>query len=99
MLKCDVCLTEGHFRVRCVESLWLCHRCLGKRYNLEPSVNLRVKETKFFPSLGNVSKARVAELDRRVPIPDSTHPAGYRVGRLMENGKISDKDPSNLIRD
>lgn len=99
MLKCDSCETGGHFRLRYEGGVWLCLGCLGKRYFTKSSSGFKIIETKFFPSLGNVSKARVAELDRRVPIPDPTHPAGYRVGRLMENGRISDKDPSSLIRD
>ena len=62
-------------------------------------INISMVETKYFPSLGNISKARVAELDRRVPIPDKTAPAGYRIGRLMDNGKVAEKNPDHLIKD
>ena len=67
---------------------------------LDREVNLfQVKETKHFPSLGSVSKARVAELDRRIQIKDSTVGAGYRIGRRMENGRIAEKNFDDLIRD
>ena len=79
----------------------MCPSCASKRDGTirEGNAALRVIETKFFPSLGNVSKARVAELDRRVNIPDSTVEAGYRIGRRMENGTIAEKNYDDLIRD
>lgn len=77
----------------------VCSICEWDRETAARGLVTGIIDTKFFPSLGNVSKARVAELDRRVSIPDPTRPDGYRVGRLMENGKVSDKNPDNLIRD
>ena len=101
MQICDSC-KEGVYKIRFVApEVWMCSSCASKREGVlrEGDDLLRIVETKFFPSLGNVSVARVAELDRRVNIPDSTASAGYRVGRRMENGTISEKNYDDLIRD
>lgn len=101
MQICDSC-KEGVYRIKLVAfGVWMCSSCANKRAGTirEGNVLLRVVETKFFPSLGNVSKARVAELDRRVQIKDSTVEAGYSIGRRMENGTIAEKNYDDLIRD
>ena len=44
----------------------------------------------FLRGYGFVSKARVAELERRVMLPYDKPGGGYYVGRRMENGKIDE---------
>ena len=49
----------------------------------------------FIPGYGQVENSRIAEMRRRVILPDApTEPdKDYYVGRRGENGKIQDREP------
>lgn len=88
MLKCDVCLTEGHYKLRQEGRLWKCSQC--RTYvSVDASVPLHMKTN--VGSLRNVSQARVNELDRRVILPYTVPGKDYMVGRRNNDGSISDK--------
>jgi len=88
-MKCDICQTDNHYRVKCLEkALWGCPECAAKRYVEPIEQSVGIKQTQYFKTLGNVSVARVKEMERRRIVgwkPDG----GYYTGRLMENGKIN----------
>jgi len=91
MQKCDVCKTEGHYKLRSVwNGVWSCHECL----RTEP----------IFEGVGIKNRIRVGsqwatekqlkELERRVILPYDKPGGGYYLGRRMENGKVNeDKMP------
>lgn len=90
MLKCDICLTEGHFKLRCESGVWACIDCDSKRYS-ETKIDLYGIHAKVrVGSMMNVSQARLNDMDRRVCIP-AKNESGYIVGQRLPNGKISDK--------
>ena len=66
----------------------LCAVCLWDREKKEKSA-VSVQKI-FIKGYGQVSKARVGELERRVMLPYDKPGGGYYVGRRMENGKISE---------
>lgn len=49
--------------------------------------------TVFLDDYGNISAARLDEIQRRVVLPDAKPGGGYYLGRRGENGKIQDRAP------
>lgn len=91
MQKCDVCKTEGHYRLRSMGGgIWACRGCA---YSPTPT-GIYLQETVQFKTLGAVSKRRVQELERRVILPYDKPGGGYYVGRRGENGKIQERWPN-----
>lgn len=68
----------------------ICSICAWDRESAENRVFISAVDTVKFPTIGNVSKKRVAEMERRVILPHEKPGGGYYVGRRMENGKVSE---------
>ena len=91
MQTCDICQIGGHYKLRSMGNfVWACGDCVSKKH-AEPFKHIPgVVQTKWFPSLGNVSVARINEMERRQILPYEKPGGGYYLGRRMENGKISE---------
>ena len=88
-MQCEICESDNH-RLRCIgNGVWACLPCA---YRSEPPKerSVMVREMIHFKTIGNVSKRRVQELERRVMLPYDKPDGGYYTGRRMENGKISE---------
>lgn len=90
MLKCDICLSEDHYKLRCESGIWACGNCLSKRYD-EPMTSPGIIETENVGSLPNIWKSRLKELHRRVILPYEVPGHDYVIGRRNDDGSISDK--------
>jgi len=88
MQKCDICETEGHYRLRAIgNGVWSCMGCLRTPPS-ELSVGIQTKI-----KVGNLwaTQSQLNEMDRRVIIPGTlTKDGSYKIGRRMENGRISE---------
>lgn len=84
MIKCDYCRLEKETGKAYKTNF--CDDCVLDK---EIGVNKPV-DTIVIRGYGVVSKARVAELERRVMLPYDKPGGGYYVGRRMENGKINE---------
>lgn len=90
MLNCDICKTEGHYKLKCIDRVWACPLCSGKREFKESGVGLKTKI-----KIGNqwATKRQLDEMDRRVMLPYSKPGGGYYLGRRGENGKVQERHP------
>ena len=55
-----------------------------------------IQETEYVKGYGNVSKARLKEMERRVVLPYKKGEPGsgeYYLGRIGENGKVQERHP------
>lgn len=93
MQKCDICKTEGHYKLRCIKpDTWACMSCVYETHNDPIESGHYVKEMVKCGDMW-VSKKQVAELERRVILPYNAPDNGYYVGRRGENGKIQERHP------
>lgn len=69
-----------------------CNQCSSPKELGFPSVIEKV----FIREYGHTEKSRINEMKRRRVLPDRSTEDGkdYYVGRIGENGKIQDKEPS-----
>lgn len=89
MPKCDICETEGHYKVRVEQGVCFCSDCLRTIYVPREAPNLHVKVR--LGDMPKVSQARINELDRRVVLPYTVPGKDYIVGRRNNDGSISEK--------
>ena len=91
---CDSCKKEPHIpRLREVNRKWLCRDCLC----IDSSVGLGLVKNVFIEGYGKVSLSRLEEVKRRRILPyEKSDPSGkgYYLGRMGENGKIQEKQPT-----
>lgn len=91
MQKCDVCNTEGHYKLRSLgNDVWSCYSCLRVP---DKAINVGIKNKIRIGSQWATEK-QLKELERRVILPYDKPGGGYYLGRRMENGKIcEDRHP------
>lgn len=87
MQTCDICQTEGHYRLRYIgNSVYSCVGCL----RTEPKdIGLGIKE---WVKVGETwaTKRQLKEMERRVILPYNKPDGGYYLGRRGENGKVQE---------
>lgn len=87
-MKCDSCKTEGHYRLRCENSFWVCAGCRSRMYVSSVGISKKVKVGKTW-----ATENQLKELERRVILPYDKPGGGYYVGRVGENGKVQERWP------
>ena len=91
MLKCDVCDKKYVYSIKSIgNGSFACRDCLSSSGTSGVEVVGKIK-------LGSlmVSQKQLDELNRRRILPYKKLGGGYYLGRLMENGKISeDRQPN-----
>lgn len=89
-MTCDKCKKEV-LRIRATgNGGWSCGDCF-----YVPQTRFSASsETVFLKDYGKVSKARINELKRRVILPYNRKDGGYYLGRMGENGKVQEREPS-----
>jgi hypothetical protein len=92
MLNCDICKTEGHYKLRSLgKGVWACKGCL---YTPAPAAGVGLSKTVLLNGSYKTTEARIRELERRVILPYSQADGGYAVGRRGENGRIQEREPN-----
>jgi hypothetical protein len=92
MLNCDICKTEGHYRLRSLgRGIFACRDC---SYAPAPKSGVTITETVVLNGSYKTTRARIKELERRVILPYNTADGGYAVGRRGENGRIQEREPN-----
>jgi hypothetical protein len=67
----------------------VCNSCMKPK---EIGTSLLMYEN--LPGYGRVLKSRLNEMARRVIVSDKSDKTSYHCGRLGENGKIAEREPS-----
>lgn len=88
MIFCDYCRTEKE-NDRPYKTNF-CDDCVKEKEIGSPQSIEKV----FLKGYGHESKARIAEMERRVILPYDKPGGGYYVGRRGENGKVQERHPS-----
>ena len=90
MLKCDLCATEHIYRLTSLgKGVWACQNC----FRVPSSYGTRIVKKVKLDSMW-VTEAQIKEQDRRRILPYEHREKGsYYVGRMCENGKISEREP------
>ena len=89
IIFCEICLKEPKTRV--AGNKYVCDKCNSSTGGIPTFI-----ETTYIRSYGHVSKKRIGEILRRKILPTKPTEQGvdYYVGRKMENGTISEKEPN-----
>ena len=88
MLKCDNCGDSPVYRVRIEKGIGYCDKCRKPSVSLTLGIKKMVKLDSMY-----VSEAQVKEQDRMRILPYNAPDGGHYVGRMGENGKISEREP------
>ena len=87
MTKCNYCGIESEEPKGYSRNF--CDSCLSDKEIGVP----KLIETVVLNGSYRTTKARIAELERRVMIPGKGPDGDYAIGRLGENGKVQEKEP------
>lgn len=71
-----------------------CDTCIKDKPFENSLKGFHARETVYLKGYGNESAARIKEMERRVVLPYKKEGGGYYLGRLGENGKVSEKHPN-----
>lgn len=88
MLICDSCKTDKHYKLRCEKGLWICSNCRSGEVSIGVGITKKVLVGKTW-----ATERQLKEMERRRILPYNKPDGGYFLGRMGENGKISEKWP------